>query len=598
MSDILEALENFRIAKETEKENRAVGEEDLAFYLGGEGQWDANVLSDRVAEGRPALTCNLIPQFVHQVIGDQRQSGLGIKVRPANSTPDGIGKARLFQGLIRHIEQVSNSNQAYDTGFMCSLVNGFGYWRVDTEYVEDDMFEQEIYIRRIQNPFSVYFDPRFTHYDSSDKKFAFVLKRISRKQFDKDFPGAAPSDFISEADNSVGNTSVQSNDLTIAEHWYLKPTKAWLYLLSDGAVRRREKRADAALYEALAKNRMMVLQEKAVDTHVVMQEWISGTEVLDGPNLWPGKFIPIIPCWGEEIYIKGKRYLKSLIHDAKDPQRSYNYFRTSIAERIGLAPKAPFMVAAEQIEGHEHQWENANKKYYPYLKYNPVSGVNLPSRVQPPAMSSAEFQEAQNAKMDIMGTMGIYEAGLGKQSNERSGRAIFARQRESDNSTFHHKDAFGKALQFTGRVLLDLIPKIYDSQREVRILGDDDKPQFHHVNVLVNGEYVNDLSEGNFESYVDVGPDFVTQRAEAVESMIQLLQTAPSLAPVVLDLVVANMDFEGADKIAERLKQAVEAQQAQQQQASHQEAITQAHGMSMDEAHANAALARNNGSTQ
>lgn len=184
--------------------------------------------------------------------------------------------------------------------------------------------------------------------------------------------------------------------------------------------------------------------------------------------------------------------------------------------------------------------------------------------------------------------MGLYDASLGARSNETSGRAIMARQREGDVSTFHFIDNLSRAIRHGGRILIDLIPKVYSGERIVRVLGYDGTPQNVRLgagqgdtasgateagagqdqatpidpatgqampvppNMRFDGVY--DLAVGKYDLVVEAGPSFSTRRQEAAEQMTEFVRAFPQAAPVLGDLMAKNMDWPGADEIAARLK--------------------------------------------
>lgn len=549
MSDKREELcrERFKIAREAVAEDREEGLDDQRFHAGID-QWPEAVRRDRESDGRPTLVINRLPSFVDQVIGDARQNKPSIKARPAK---DGTTElAEVYEGLIRNIEYTSRADQAYDTALESVAICGFGAFRITTEYADDDVFEQDIIIKRIVNPYTVLFDPTCQEADYSDAEYCFVYESLGREEFDEKYPNADMSG-IEEAVGTGQESWFIDDKVLVAEYWYKQKTKKTIYQLEDGSV-----------VDVLPKGQESV-RSREVEAHKVMQCVVFGGGELTEPTEWAGKYIPVIGVQGKELNVDGKRMLRGLVRYAKDPQRMYNYWRTAATEAIALVPKAPFLVTPEQIEGHEAQWLDANTKSFPYLLYNSMPNSGSPQRQQAATIPTAMVQEAQICVDEMKAVTGIHDASLGNQGNEKSGKAIIARQRQGNIATFAYIDNLSRAISHAGRILVDLIPKIYDTERIVRTLGLDGKEKPVSINTLVydeeTGQYVlsNDLSVGKYDVVVETGPSYSTKRAEASESMVQLMQALPQVGQVASDLIVKAMDWPGSDDIAKRLEKSL-----------------------------------------
>jgi Phage P22-like portal protein len=542
------ARERFKVASEAEESIRRESLEDLRFRAGE--QWPENIKIERQNSGRPCLTINRIPQFLRQVTNEIRQNRPSIQVNPVDDMAD-PETAEILQGIMRHIEVTSDADVAYDTAAEHAATFGFGYIRVITDYVDERSFDQEIKIERIRNPFSIYFDPECQKTDYSDARYAFVVQDIERDEFKKLYPESELSgmpDLHSVGDQAPG--WITGKSVRIAEYWHIDYAEQELAMLEDGSVMPADQVPEG----------MQVLRTRTVQVPTVYWCKINGLEVLEKRE-WPGKWIPIIPVLGDEVIVNGDRQLFGVVRFARDPQRMYNYWATAETEMIALAPKAPFIGAAGQFEGFERQWQSANTRNFPYLEYKPIShagvAIGAPQRqvYEPPiqAISHARMQ----ANDDLKATTGIYDASLGARSNEQSGRAILARQREGDVANFHYADNLARSIKHLGRIVLDLIPQIYDAPRVMRIIGTEDQERVVQINTptLDKGvERIYDLSVGQYDVTVSVGPSFSTKRQEAVDSMMQLSQAYPPLMQVAGDLLVKNMDWPGAAEIAERLK--------------------------------------------
>ena len=295
--------------------------------------------------------------------------------------------------------------------------------------------------------------------------------------------------------------------------------------------------------------------------HAKRVKWCktNGYEMLEEQD-WIGKWIPVVRVIGNEFEVDGKLYVSGLVRNAKDAQRMYNYWTSQEAEMLALAPKAPFIGYGGQFEGYEMQWKTANTQNWPYLEVNPDvtdgSGavLPLPQRAAPPLPQTGLIQAKMGASDDIKSTTGQYDTSLGATSNERSGKAIMARERQSDTGTYHYVDNLARAIRHVTRQIVDLIPKIYDTQRVMRIIGSDGQPDMTTINEKnAIGEVLNDVTVGEYDVVMDTGPGFQTKRQQAVESMMPLLTGNQELFNIAGDLVFRNMDFPGADVIADRL---------------------------------------------
>lgn len=554
--------------KSAEQHNRRTALEDVLFARKGE-QWPADIRAQRIREGRPCLTINKLPAFIRQVVNDSRQNKPAIKVHPADSRAD-PGTAEVINGIIRNIEYTSNADIAYDTAIESAVTGGFGYWRIVTQYSFDDAFDMDLAIKRVSNPFSVYGDPNSSEADSSDWDVAFVVDRLSEGQFKRQYGNSARVNWDDDAWNGLIGTDWRTDaHVLVAEYWTREEIERPIVLLQDGTVLSREAlEGDPDLQALAATGALQVHGERLAKSHKVRQRIMSGLEVLED-NDWLGRYIPIVPVYGDEFDIEGRRYFRSLIHNAIDAQRMFNYWRTNATELVALAPKVPFIGRKGAFDHDQERWQTANTRSHAYLEYE---GPEMPQR-QPLDMGAAagSLQEALNANDDIKSIIGMHDASLGARSNEASGRAILARQREGDVSTFHFIDNLARAIRHTGRVLIDLIPHIYNGPRIVRILGENGKVENRPVNQQFpqldprTGQpiqdmagnpvlAIHDLNAGKYDLTVTTGPSYTTRREEAAVAMTELIRAFPPAAPIVGPELAKNLDWPGADRIADKME--------------------------------------------
>jgi Phage P22-like portal protein len=577
--DILkDALEAFKQAEETEAQNREEALEDIRFAKLGE-QWPETIKQQRETEGRPCLTINKMNAIIRQVVNDSRQNRPAIKVHPADSKAD-PETADVISGMIRNIEQSSDADVAYDTGIENAVAGGFGYWRVNLDYAmgslsEEDIrnagaaaFEKDICIRRVANPFSVFGDPYSQQADSSDWNQCHVVELLTKDQFKKKYPGAEETDWDSKQWVDASAPWKSGDTVQVAEFWQREQVTKNAVAVQMGIDENGAGDVVVMFEDEFAKQRDLIMaaggevigQPRAVKCYKVKQHVVSGVEVLSSTD-WAGSYIPIVPVYGDEVNVEGKRYFRSLIRDAKDAARMFNYWRTTATELVALAPRAPF-IGEEGSFDVDPRWNTANTASHAYLEFK--KGGMMPQRQPFAGIPAGMLQEALNASDDIKAITGIYDASLGAKSNETSGRAIMARQREGDVSTFHFIDNLSRSIRHTGRIIIDLIPKVYTNERMQRILGEDGTPETVKINAEqpeMEGQddakealRIHDVRIGRYDVTVSSGPSFTSRREEARIEMMEMIRSYPDAAPIIGDLLAKNLDWPGADEIAERLK--------------------------------------------
>ena len=548
---INEAIKFWRMVNDADSTNRAEALNDIKFAAGD--QWPVEIQNSRNLESRPCLTINKIDAYIRQVTNQQRQQRPRIKVHPVNNLAD-YKIAQVIEGITRHIEVNSNADTAYDTAFDYAVRMGWGYWRVNTRYTREDSFDQEIFIDTIDNPFTVYFDPNSILPDGSDAERCLITTVMDKKVFREYYPGA--DDGANFQQRSTGDDTaswITKEDIRVAEYFYIERERAKLYLLSDGTSGFADSDSFFARVEAAG---LTVIDER--DSFRKAVKWIKCTaiEVLEEKTM-AGKYIPVVPCYGAQVIVDDKRKKYGLVRFAKDPQRMYNFWRTSMTESVALAPKAKWLLAEGQDEGHENEWAMANIKSTPVLRYKQkdIEGqpAPTPTRLQPEAPPTGIMEAAGAISADLQMVLGILDPNQ-LPSGNISGKALMGQQNQVDLSNFHFYDNMTRSIRHTGKIILDLIPKIYDTQRVMRIIGSDGQPDMTTINEANEiGEVLNDVTVGEYDVVMDTGPGFQSRRQQAVESMMPLLTGNAELFNIAGDLVFRNMDFPGADVIADRL---------------------------------------------
>ena len=586
-----EGIKIYDYAVERDSHNRERYAEDIRFARLGE-QWPEAIRAQREREGRPCLTLNRMAAFIRQVVNDARQNKPAIKFHAVGDGAD-EWTAKVQDGLVRNIEYSSNADVAYDTAIDNAVSGNVGYFRITTDYAADDVFDQDIRIERIANSLSVVPDAYCFDADSANWNDAFVTEDYSIDAFKAKWPKADTASFEGDRRGDMAAGWMTDDGLVrVAEWWKRREVPATIVKLSNDMIVPAEKLDDEEFVALLEAQGVTEVARRETRTMKVTQHLMNGCEILE-TNEWAGKYIPIVPVYGDEVIIDGRRHLFSMIHAAKDAQRMSNYWRTISTELVALAPKAPWVGPTGSFAS-DPNWATANTQNHPYLEYDPVqeAGGVMPQRQPFAGPPAGALQEALNASDDMKSIMGLYDASLGAQGNEVSGRAILARQREGDTSTFNFTDNLSRGIRHAGRIMADLIPKVYTVARVIRTIQEDGTNRDVAINQptqrtpeemqaqqeeMVGITRIYDLTNGKYDVTCESGPSYNTRRQEAAMQMTEFMRAVPGAGQVMGDLLAKNLDWPGADEIAERLKLLLppQAQGQNPQVAQMQEAMQQ-----------------------
>ena len=566
------ARERFNRAYESDKDERELARDDLRFAINDEEcQWPSDVRDARLNDPnpRPCLVINKIPEKIDQIDGEFRQSRPAIKVRGIDSKAD-PKLAEIYNGIIRHIEYQCNARATYNTAYASILQAGRGAWRINIQDSTEDVFVRDIVIEPIPNVFTVYWDQSAKKPDKSDAKWVFVTEKITEEEFKSRYPDEDLAEWQAGNDESL-NWRDQKY-IRIAEYWWKETVEKTVYRV----IRYIDNVPTLMTVEKLFEGEE-AKEEKTIKSTKVRYCVMTAHKILDGgiKGDWPIQHIPIILAFGKTVNIDGKEKSRGMVRFAKTPQQMYNYWSSSVTEQVALAPKVPYLVTPRMIGNHQAQWNQAHIKNFPYLLFDPdPSSPSMgPRREMPPQMSSAISNELVRMEHDIMSAMGIYQASLGDEGQEKSGKAILARQRQGNTGAFTYTDNMGIALTYSAKVLIDLIPYVYDTERIIRIRGEDDSEKMVPINgspnmqlpqnvskdLIVMGQtgYINDITIGKYDVAVTIGPSYATQRQEALELLLDLVKQVPQIGQAAMDLIAKNIDAPGADELYERLKKLV-----------------------------------------
>jgi hypothetical protein len=553
-----------------EAENRKSGLDDKMFLAGN--QWPTEVMAQRNLDKRPCLTINKLPTFVAQVVNGQRENRPSINISPTGDMGD-PEVAKMYRGLIRFIERDCHADGAYDTAFDDAVTMGWGYWRIITDYEAPDTFDQIIQIKRVRNAFTVYMDPMCQDPTAADAKWCFISDMIPREEFRDRWPDAVEVPFNDAGIGEKYQSWATKDEIRIVEYFVIKTEKRTLVKLSNGHVGWEDELDEFTKARIKRGTQLWVEEERESDVPKVMWYKATAVDILEESE-WIGTTIPVIRVIGNSIDIEGKLKLSGLIRHAKDPQRMYNYWKTSETELIALQPKSPWIVEEGQIEGHEDEWKNANVKNQPYLSYKGTSIGNTPApppQRQPMAgIPQGVVQASAGAAQDMMAVTGIrFDATANERMIDESGKAIRELRRAGDIGAAHYVDNLAQSLRRCGEILVEIIPKIYNERRVVTILREDDKEEQVRVDpnlMKPTGEEKKrdgksrKLFNPTFGKYgvtVTIGPSYATKRIEASENMMAFMRALPNTAALVADLLAAEQDWPGAEKIAARLAKTI-----------------------------------------
>lgn len=547
-------------------------------FVAGE-QWPDEIRKERQEDRRPILTYNLFPSFTRQITNRIRQERPQIKVTPVESNrgPDprlsnlqgtkDYAMAEVYTGLIRNIEHVSRADQCYDTATKHAVDHGFGWFYLMNSWSKLDPFVQELVIHRVKNAYTIYMDPSSQEADYRDAQDAFMFVMMDKKTYDKKYPDTPFTEF---AGTTMGSTYLgwyDSDNIRVCQYFFIEHKDDEVALLSNGKTVYLSKVGDI-LDELKHETGIHILKNddgtemrRKVKRPVCMWQKMTARDILEGPLELPFSAIPIFPVFGEEMMVDGQVRYESAIRHAKDAQRSYNYWRTAAAETVALTPRAPIVATERQMAGHEEVYESANVRNHPFLPYNHQDGVPPPQRQFNPQPAAAELQNAVQDGVDMQTIIGLHDASLGRESNEKSGKAIIARQNAGATSTFQFPDNLGRALEQMGRLIVEAVPQLYDTQRIIRIRLPDDTEDFVEINTTVKDQQsgetvlVADIAYGKYDVRLETGPSYATQRQEAADLQMELLKVlGPDRAANIVHLIVRNLGVPGSDEVAAVLR--------------------------------------------
>lgn len=546
---IKEVKDEFTYYTDEWREIYAEGDKDMCYVAGN--PWDPQERQAREDANRPCMTWDEISQYTNQLINDPRQNKRSIKISPrGNGATDQTAEIR--QNIIRTIEYNSHAQAAYTTGFQGAVERSYGFWRVNKRYRNPELaygekvtsrhFEQELCIERVPNPNCVVIHPDYQRMDASDMMGAFVIDKMRLRDYKRRWPKAKVQDFdpswVHLAPGWINRESIQ-----VAEYWKVTIDEITAYLIDTPK--------GPKIYKRLPKgvDRKNVLDERTIENRVVTQYFTNGIEVLEDPTEIEIPYIPIVPCFGKELWLTvgggAKRNLLSLVRLARDPFMYYCFIRSQEAEEAALTPKVPFIGYVGQFATDQKTWQTMSKTPHAYVQADPVldatgqSVLPLPER-QPFTPNFQAYEvSAEAARRGIQAAMGINPLPTAAQrQNQKSGVALEKIESQEDKGSFHLIDNYNYSIELTGKILNAWIPFTYEEAgREEGIRMPDESYKMVKINAPFqendkNGQPVQKMYDtriGDHDETVSVGPSFESQRDEAADFANLLVQNLQSL---------------------------------------------------------------------
>jgi hypothetical protein len=555
-------LERAKLMIEADQPNRNGAVADLKFVNEPGAQWDSNMKKER--EGRPCLEANTLRINGKRIINEIRANRPQGHVRAVEGG-DKEG-AELREGLVRNVLNMSDFESITDYEAEYQVDGGLGAWRIDTEYADDSMFDQDIKVNAIKNPLCLYWDPACKDIlQKRDAEDWLLIDTMSVRAYEAAYGDAEKFDFSSDADDLAVEDWEEEEQVRVAEYWYKEPYDKELWLVElpkeDGTIERMTVDSTSDEAQALIAQGIEPAKTRAVRCHKIMMCVASGKSILKGPVEVGGAEFPFVVAHGEVKVVDGKVRWWGLHRFSKDAQQIQNVFWSAAAETVALAPKAHTWVTVDQAKGHLESYEEAHRRNIPVRIYNADPAAPGPPQRHPGAEVPVAMMEMVGLSGELIRTTsGLHEASFGEESDEKSGVALARKQRQAQIVTYNFPDNMAKAAKRTGEIILDRIPIVYDAERELRILGVDGAEKYERVNRVVfdpatgKAVRVNDLTAGKYDFYVKTGPSYSSQREEASEIYGEFVQKFPELMSVAGDLIFKASDLPYSDEIAKRMQ--------------------------------------------
>jgi hypothetical protein len=545
----------FQKAQESEHDLREQAREADSFVLDKDGQWQDSVV--QAMGNRPRFTLDKVSGLLEDMMAEVEGMDFGIRVRPAGG---GASKdtAEVFAGIIRHIEDQSNASNIYRNSIRRIMRRGVTFIRLKTDWADSDSFEQDIRIKDISNSIDRCWLGFHEEADGSDAAEGWVVHALTPDEFEERYGRKCQSIGIDD-DNASQYREYKPELALYLEYLYKKPYKKTVAQLSDGRTIEVTKETQSILDE-LSVNGVTVQRQKTVNSFKVYSRFLDASDWLDKEMETVWCSIPIIPVYGSFEISENKLIYAGVVRRLMDPQRIYNYSKSREIEEGALAPRKKLVMSFNQAKNPvtQRQLQNMNTSADPVLFVTPDQEAPPPFETSGPQINPNLANTAQGANADMVEISGVYSAQQGQNPRYQSGDAIELMIGKGDAKTTRWLNCMAIAMRRIAMMLIKAIPKVYDTQRQLRIMNLDGTEQEVTINEEVfdqqTGRMVvlNDMSQGKYDVTVSLDKAYKTQRQEAADRLAQMAAIDPSLITEAADLLYGALDVPGADEIRER----------------------------------------------
>jgi hypothetical protein len=537
---------------------------ELLEFISGE-QWTAITRQNFENQGYAAMTSNRLPTFLRQITNELVKNTPEGQIDPRTDADK--GKADVLNDLIRNIQEESHAKVAYCKAAEMAAAVGIGYFRIMTKFKDNKSMDQEIIIEPIDDVNTVMLDPNHKGLCGQDCEYAFISTTLTVDEYQRkygktklgrklrgDQTGEDLTDELKDVSWSKSEKKwTEKNQVLIAEYYFKDYSKKTLYQVFDS----RTGKTFTTYNKEDIQDDMTILQSRDLEIPVVRWCKLNDMEVLEQTE-WPGCYIPVVCVKADEYWIAGKRTLVGAVKPAIEAQVELNYAKSWRGMLLQMSPTAPWILTAAQVKDYEEDWKNANVAKFAYLTYN-VDATG--GSVAPPPQRNtfeAPIQSAsllvEGAENDLKAIFGTFDPNNQMVAPE-SGKAILARQDQSYNSNYHFYNNLSRSIEHGVCIMIEAVPVVYDTPREITLLSQDGKKRTVSINQPnEQGVVEYDLTVGDYTVSIQTGPSFGTKRQEMAEAVMDLIAAYPNAAPAIADLAVRQMDWAGADKIADSLE--------------------------------------------
>lgn len=580
-----EYLKQIEVANSYWGNNRQKFRFNIDFVLGH--QWESAGASWRGRSRNTRLTFNMLYPYIKNIMGEQLQNTPDVTVK-AGSKDVEQWEIDLTEGILRGIHYDSDlPNKTYKV-FFNQLAGGYGAYLVKPEYECGMSFTQVIKIYQKEDPTLCYWDENASDDCKIHGDYCGFYVPIPKKNFDEDFPEAKGKSGFGWSVVGLSQTLYSSpNDyVVIAEHWVKEYKTATIYQLDDGRTCTKDE------YEPLLDDiESKYLKEmyvatlngqpappKPIPPKIINQKRdkifkIKYIKLIPGQNLeekdWPGNLLPLAYADGDSYLRRGRQEIKSFTDFAHDSQRAYNYVKNQIVQQIKNFRREQWIGTPEMVQGKgiQEMWRNPEEQAGILLAKRDETG-QLPQKTPPSQISPDLMTMQQYLTSDIENILGRHAASQGAAGGEPSGVALLHRIVQDNLGSFTQLNNLCKAMIAVDEICLDMIPAIYDSERDVITRNKDNEPQVVKINefsgLSTNEDgtydaettyYKNQIARKKMRVELSAGPMFSAQKQIEFNKLIQVAQLMPpELVPALLDMIGSNVDLPNTNQLVKRLK--------------------------------------------